>query len=300
MTVSPKYINPLSDLGFKRLLSPEHKPDQLRALLNALLPADRQIETLSPLQQEAPAADVSFERTVVYDLACVDERGRKFIVEVQRLRAADLNARLLFYGARQISSSMRRGQGTFEYPDVVVVAILDFPVDQPRAVSRVELRRDDGALWSEKLSFVIASLGNFDKPESELATAEDEWLFLLKNLEDMTEVPERYQEDSVFREITSNAEWAKLSPRDRDRYDMWWLEHTKRYSETIGMQKLVAKQVTERVTEEVTERVTEQVTERVTEQFVLRLAAKGLSHDEIAEVAEIELGRVREIIASAR
>lgn len=126
---------------------------------------------------------------------------------------------------------------------------------------------------------MIASLGNFGKPEPELETPEDEWLYLLKNLEFMNDVPARYKERKEFTELMDNAEWAKLSPRDRDRYDAFYLEYTLRISQRETLKRMV--------------------TEQVTERMVLKMKAKGRPDEEIAEVADLPLERVRAIIASA-
>ena len=298
VTVRPKkrkYIDPLSDPGFKLLLNPEDNPEELRALLNALLPPDRQIAELRPLQQERIGIEVDFERTVIYDLACVGLDGTKFIVEVQRLRRMDLDARLVYYAARQITASVTRGQTMFEYPDVVVVAILGFAVpDYEGAVHRVDLRRDDGVKWSSKLSFVFASLGNFHATEEELETPADEWLYLLKNLETMTEAPERYTQNWVFGQFLSNAEYANLNARDRDRYDAWWLKVTEEHSIRQAMEEDVRAEVAAKVKAEVKEEVKAERTREV----VYNSHDLGLALAQIARIAAVPEAEVQRILAA--
>ena len=299
MTVRPKrgkYIDPLSDLGFKRLLNPEDNPEELRSLLNALLPEDRQIAELRPLQQERIGIEADFERTIIYDLACVGTDGTKFIVEVQRVRRADFNPRLIYYAARQITASVVRGQTDFEYPDVVVVSILGYRVPEYNGpVHTVDLRRDDGVLWSSKLLFVFASLGNFESSEEDLRTPADEWLYLLKNLETMTEAPDRYTKRWEYGQFLSNAEWANLNALDRDRYDAWWLKVTEEKAILDAMREDAAAEaeaiVTAKVTDEVTAKVTDEVTAKVTasktKRTVLNAHELGLSTEQIARVADI-------------
>ena len=318
VTVKPKrgkYIDPLSDLGFKRLLNPEDNPEELRSLLNALLPEDRQIAELRPLQQERIGIEADFERTIIYDLACVGTDGTKFIVEVQRLRRADFNPRLVYYASRQITASVVRGQTDFEYPDVVVVSILGYAVpDYDGPVHTVELRRDDGALWSRKLLFVFASLGNFESTEKELDSPADEWLYLLKNLETMTEAPDRYTQSWTYGQFLSNAEWANLSARDRDRYDAWWLKVTEEKAILKAMEEDVEAMVTAKVTDEVTAKVTDEVTAKVTDEVtakvtdevtaiktkrtVLNAHELGLSIEQIARVADITEEEVLRILSA--
>ena len=292
MTIAPKYIDPLSDLGLKILFSPEDRPENLMALLNALLPPGRKIVKLRPLETEKVAATVRY-KTVIYDLACEDERGRKFIIEVQRKLQLLLRRRLVHYGARQVSRSVVRGEDGYDYPDVVVVAILDHAesgVTEP--IYHAGLRRDDGELWSSALAFTVVNLGNFRKPADRLDTEADAWLYLLRNLPTMTEVPTALQ-TPTFDRFLSDAEYAQLSDRDKDLYFAYWDEVT-----TRRLEEAAAEQQQRERELQATEQGIEQENARMTVRVVLRAHAMGLSEEVIADLAEASVARVREIIAA--
>ncbi|MDR1337327.1 MAG: Rpn family recombination-promoting nuclease/putative transposase, partial [Tannerella sp.] len=79
----PRYINPHTDFGFKKLFGTEANKDMLQALLPVLLRKSDRIEKLSYLQPEQLGRSRE-DRDAVYDIYCETEAGEKFIVEMQR------------------------------------------------------------------------------------------------------------------------------------------------------------------------------------------------------------------------
>ena len=286
----PRYIDPLTDLGMKQLFSPERKPDTLMALLNALLPDGRTITRLKPLGTEKVAASVA-HKTVFFDLACEDEHGNVFVVEVQRILQATFRDRLLYYGARQVERLVSRGQADYEFPDVVVVALLDYAepgVD--RALYNVNLTTDTGELWTAKLAFTIVNLGNFTKPLDKLVTPADDWMYLLKNLSTMTASPPEFQE-APFDSFISDAEYRQLSPREKDEYDAWWDDQAQRRAEIkYGMQQGIEQGIQQGL---------DQGRQRERVESVERGHAAGLSVEQLSATTGLPLDRVRQIITEA-
>ncbi|MFV0507407.1 MAG: PD-(D/E)XK nuclease family transposase, partial [Bacteroidales bacterium] len=75
-----RYINPLTDYGFKKLFGTEVNKDLLIDFLNQILPEHHRVSNLSYLQNERmPSAEV--DRKAVFDIYCESESGEKFIVE---------------------------------------------------------------------------------------------------------------------------------------------------------------------------------------------------------------------------
>jgi hypothetical protein len=73
-----KYLNPFTDFGFKKLFGEEASKPLLTDFLNALLPAENRIKSLTFKNTER-LAEVGLERKAVYDIYCENERGEKFI-----------------------------------------------------------------------------------------------------------------------------------------------------------------------------------------------------------------------------
>jgi hypothetical protein len=59
---------------------------------------------------------------------------------------------------------------------------------------------------------------NFTKTEDELDTTYDKWLYVLKNLPNLTKRPNKLQE-KVFDRLFETAEIAKFSPEEKEQYE---------------------------------------------------------------------------------
>ena len=72
-------------------------------------------------------------------------------------------------------------------------------------------------LMTDKLEFVFVEVEKFDKSEDELETDLDKWLYLLKNMSNLLERPERLR-DRIFTKLFDVAELAQLDDKDRTNY----------------------------------------------------------------------------------
>ena len=72
-------------------------------------------------------------------------------------------------------------------------------------------------LMTDKLEFVFVEVEKFDKSEDELVTDLDKWLYLLKNMSNLLERPERLR-DRIFTKLFDVAELAQLDDEDRTNY----------------------------------------------------------------------------------
>jgi len=81
-----KYINPFTDYGFKKLFGEELNKDLLLDFLNELLKEEQgQIKNLTYLKTEY-LGDTEIDRKAIFDLYCENEKGEKFIVELQKTK----------------------------------------------------------------------------------------------------------------------------------------------------------------------------------------------------------------------
>jgi gamma-glutamylcyclotransferase (GGCT)/AIG2-like uncharacterized protein YtfP len=76
---------------------------------------------------------------------------------------------------------------------------------------------DTKEVFSKKATFIVLELPHFNKKESELQTEVDNWMYILKNMPDMNDLPEALNNE-VFEEMFKMAEIAKLSKEDRQNY----------------------------------------------------------------------------------
>ncbi|MBF6654728.1 hypothetical protein C3B48_03465, partial [Flavobacterium columnare] len=91
-----KYINPFTDFGFKKIFGEEASKNLLIDFLNALLPEYDQIKELS-FKNTEQLGQTDLDRKAIYDIYCENEKGEKFIVELQKAKQNYFKERTIYY-----------------------------------------------------------------------------------------------------------------------------------------------------------------------------------------------------------
>lgn len=220
-----KYINPFTDFGFKHLFGTESNKEHLISFLNAVLP-DQQIATLTYKNVERQGIS-EVERKVIFDLHCENEKGEKFIVELQRAKQDFFKDRTVYYSTFPIQEQAVRGTDwNYELEPVYTISILNFKFQNPKTgqedtkVKRIIKLTDveTKEVFYEKLTLVYLQMPNFLKHEDELETLEDKWYYVFKHLDILEQMPVRFQE-KIFRNFFETAELAKLPRPSQMEYE---------------------------------------------------------------------------------
>jgi len=218
------YLNPFTDFGFKKLFGEEYNKDLLIDFLNQLLKNEQgRIKTLTYLKNEHLGRSEA-DRRAVYDLYCENEQGEKFIVEIQKSKQKFFKDRALYYSTFPIAEQGKVGDWDFELKAVYTVAILDFVFDDDKNDSekyRYDVKLTDIETYKvfyDKLTFVYLEMPKFEKTLEELETRFDKWLYVLKNLERLHDIPEKLK-DRIFRKLFAAAEIAKFTPEEAMAYE---------------------------------------------------------------------------------
>jgi predicted transposase/invertase (TIGR01784 family) len=215
-----RYINPFTDFGFKRLFGSEAGKESLKHFLNEILPEGNHIEDLNFRKTEHLGQN-PLDRKVVYDLYCENEKGEKFIVEIQKAKQIFFKDRALYYSTFPIQEQAERGDWNYELKAVFTVAILDFVFESSHSDVKTEVRLMDTVrkvVFYDKLTYIFLQMPNFKKTAEELENLQDKWFYLLKNLANLENRPKELQE-RIFDYFFSNAELAQLKPEDRVAYE---------------------------------------------------------------------------------
>lgn len=218
-----RYIDPLTDWGFKRLFGSEPNKEILIAFLNDLFAGEKVITDLIYGPTEHNGRESSTKR-VIFDLYCTGSGGEKFIVEMQRGRQDFFRERSVFYVSRIISDQLPAGNEHFGYdiPEIYFIAILEFRMDSEPSEQYLHdiclMDRSTKRIFYKKLNYKFIELVNFDKTEEELETDVEKWTFMLKNMSHLNEIP-RYFSKRVFQKIFQIAEINNLTPEERDMYE---------------------------------------------------------------------------------
>ncbi|MGX9727280.1 MAG: Rpn family recombination-promoting nuclease/putative transposase [Candidatus Electronema sp. VV] len=211
-----KYVNPFTDYGFKRLFGEEPNKNLLLDFLNELLKNEQgEIRDLTYLKTER-IGDTSADRKAISDLYCENERGEKFIVELQKTKQNFFKDRALYYATFPIREQGERADWKFELKAMYLVAILDFVFDSDKNEAdkyRYDVKLADIAtnrVFYDKLTFIYLEMPKFNKRPEELETRFDKWLYVIKNLNRLDRVPEQLRE-RVFEQLFEAAEVARFT-----------------------------------------------------------------------------------------
>ncbi len=222
--LTEKYINPFTDYGFKRLFGEEPHKDLLKDFLNELLREEQgEIVELQYLNSENLGLTKE-ERKSFFDIYCTNEKGDKFIVELQKSKQKYFKERALYYSTFPIIEQAKRGSDWhFELNAVYTIAILDFTFDddekEDKYLYNVKLtEQETKKVFYDKLTFIYLAMPKFNKTLAELATHFDKWLYIFKNLHRLQEIPQELQED-VFLKLFDVAEVAQLSRSEYMNYE---------------------------------------------------------------------------------
>ncbi len=219
-----KYINPFTDYGFKKLFGEEMNKDLLLDFLNELLKEEQgQIKDLTYLKTEQLGAS-DIDRKAIFDLYCENEKGEKFIVELQKSKQNFFKDRTVYYSTFPIREQAKRADWDYELKAVYTIAILDFVFDADKSEPekfRYDVKLTDidtKKIFYDKLTFIYLEMPKFNKTVDELSTRFEKWLFVIKNLNKLERVPDKLKEQ-IFEKLFETAEIAKFTPEQVRSYE---------------------------------------------------------------------------------
>jgi len=211
-----KYINPFTDYGFKKLFGEEPNKDLLLDFLNELLrDQEGEIKSITYLQNEH-VGTTAIDRKAIFDIYCENQKGEKFIVELQKSKQTFFKDRTVYYSTFPIREQARRADWNFELKSVYTIAILDFNFDEDSETPdkyRYDVKLTDSdskKVFYDKLTFIYLCMPKFNKSIDQLETRFDKWLYVIKNLNTFERIPTKLQE-KIFKKLFKTAELAKFS-----------------------------------------------------------------------------------------
>lgn len=215
-----KYINLLTDFGFKRVFGTEPQKHLLIDFLNTLLPPERQIEDVS-FRNSENVGSTPTDRKAIFDIYCQGSDGDRFIVELQKAKQNFFKDRSVYYATFPIQEQALKGEWNYQLAPVYAMGILDFVFDDHKDsetfVHTVELKDQHCEVFYDKLKFIYIELPKFTKTVDQLDSHFDKWMFVLKNLAELSDRPQSLQ-DKVFNELFEVAEIANFSLTEQESY----------------------------------------------------------------------------------
>ena len=228
-----QFINPFTDMGFKKIFGQEITKDLLIDFLNVLLIGEREITDIQFLDKEQLGVTEE-DRSLIYDVYCETVTGEKIIVEMQNKSQPFFKDRALYYLSNAIARQGEKGTTwKYEVKAVYGVFFMNFHLEQGVEAMRRDIilaNKETHKLFSDKMRFIFLELPSFKKEEEECDNDFERWIYVLKNMETLNRLPFKAQK-SVFKKLEQIVDIASMSKADRIKYD----ESIKKYRDTFAV-----------------------------------------------------------------
>ncbi len=214
----------LTDFGFKRIFGTDPNKELLVNFLNSLFDGEEVIKDVKYLNSEN-VGDVYTERKAIFDVYCENEKGEKFIVEMQNAYQTYFKDRSLFYSTFPIREQAPKGSDwNFCLKKVYVVALLNYRMsdeafdssDTIHTIALMDMKTNK--VFNAKLMFKYVEVGRFDKTDDELISLSDKWMYVLKNLSRLDNRPSSLRE-KIFTKLFDAAAIARFTPTELREYE---------------------------------------------------------------------------------
>ena len=214
----------MTDFGFKRIFGTDPNKELLINFLNSLFDGEEVIKDVKYLNSEN-VGDVYTERKAIFDVYCENEKGEKFIVEMQNAYQTYFKDRSLFYSTFPIREQAPKGSDwNFCLKKVYVVALLNYKMsdeafDSSDTIHTIALMdTKTNKVFNTKLMFKYVEVGRFDKTDEELTSLSDKWMYVLKNLSRLDNRPAALRE-KIFSKLFAAASVARFTPTELREYE---------------------------------------------------------------------------------
>ena len=223
-----RYINPFTDWGFKRLFGQEFSKDLLINFLNDLFEGEFQIKDVT-FKDKEQLGDANDLRGCIFDIYCVTDDDKHFIVEMQNRWVPFFVNRSIYYASKAFVAQRKKfdeaGVRTailYQFVPVYVVCIMNFmPKEHEVTKFRTDValrEKSSDSMFSDKLRFIYLSLPFFDKSEEECETGFEKWIYVLKYMEVLERLPFTAQK-KIFDHLAKLADVRCLSSEEQEKYD---------------------------------------------------------------------------------
>jgi predicted transposase/invertase (TIGR01784 family) len=228
-----KFINPFTDVGFKRIFGQEISKPILITFLNSLLEGERRIVDLKYLDKEKIGLSDG-DRSLIYDILCKTDSDEYIIVEMQNKSQPFFKNRAIYYMSRSIVEQGERGsEWEYDIKAVYLVAFLNFKLGDISQEFRTDVALMDMKTlkpFSDKERMIFLQLPYFTKDLDDCTDIFEKLIYVLKHMEILQRMPFLAQ-DAVFKRLSEIAEVAALSKEERRQYD----ESLRHYRDTIAV-----------------------------------------------------------------
>jgi predicted transposase/invertase (TIGR01784 family) len=288
-----KYLDPKNDLAFKKIFGQERHKRIPIAFLNAVfnLQGKDEIVELEFLNTVQPP-EIEARKESIVDVLVKDQRGAKYIVEMQVAKIAGFEKRAQYYAAKTYCAHFNAGDIYENLRRVIFLAITSYEVfpDKKHYKSDHEiLDRETHENNLKDFSFTFVELPKFNKTADELETLEDKWYYFLKHAEESSNIESILAENPAIREAYTVLERTRWNESELYEYERVAMAVSDARSAFLAAER----EGLERGLEQGLAQGLEQGRDDERKRILANLLSKGLSAQEVAELTGLSMGEIQ-------
>jgi len=209
------FLDPTYDSSFKELFSDKK---MLIHFLNGILHLEGET-VITDIEYRDPAYGfgLPYSKMVRFDVRAITKDEKTFDIEMQRSRHSDFEDRAILYSAmltvsakidldqNVLNLSRNRAIGRYEIPKIISIWICKFERTESQnyreewgLYRKSDIGKTAALPVNDKINYIFIELPKFEKTFKELKTAEECWLYLLRNMPEEQTKPEF--KDTIFEE----------------------------------------------------------------------------------------------------
>ena len=222
-----RYLDPKNDLAFKKIFGQEKHKQVPIAFLNAVfnLEGENEIIDLEFLNTIQPP-EIEARKESIVDVMVKDQRGSKYIIEMQVAKIAGFEKRAQFYAAKTYCTHFNAGSPYAQLKRVIFLAITSYEVFPEKKHYKSDHMILDNRTQENDLQdfyFTFVELPKFTKKIHELESVEDKWYYFLKHAEESKEIDSQLANNLEIKEayhVLERVFWTEHELQEYDRVAM--------------------------------------------------------------------------------
>ncbi len=272
-----RFVDIKNDIAFRKIFGNENRKEVLISFLNAVLLLDNNhkivtVDILTPYQMP----DLKGGKVTIVDVKAKDQNHKTYIVEMQVAELDGFDKRVLYYASKSYSGQIERGDQYEQLKPTFFIGILDFEVTpNPSYISRHKITDiETGNSFIKDIEFNFIELPKFNKQANELTTIIDQWVYFIKNAENLEVIPENINDEGL-----------KFAYHDADKHN-WTKEELEAYYYVLMREQDDRGRVTLAV---------RRALQKEKETFATSLLKSGFSVDEVVKHSNLTIEQVQEL-----
>jgi predicted transposase/invertase (TIGR01784 family) len=243
-----KFVDIKNDVAFRKIFGNENRKEVLISFLNAVLLLENNnkimsVDILTPYQLPA----IKGGKVTIVDVKAKDQNQKSYIVEMQVAEVDGFDKRVLYYASKSYSAQIDRGDKYEELNPTFFIGILDFEVTKnPSYINRHKIVDiETGENFISDIEFNFIELPKFNKTVTELKTIVEQWVYFIKNAENLEVIPDNV-EDEGLRFAYQDADKHNWTKDELEAYDYALMrEQDERGRWSLATKRVLEKAMTE-------------------------------------------------------